>query len=400
MLPAILSCRPAEAADVETYCGAIRRAVPTTLENAGPAMIRSYQPGPSETILPLPLATTAFSYDNALAIIALLACRDTEHATRIADAFLLAIHGDRKFHDGRIRNGYRAGPVSDKAIALPGWWNADARRWEEDAYQDGTATGNVAWVALALLNTYAQTSKPSYRDAALLLLDWIGAHAADPHGKAGFTGGQSGFDGAQSAQTWKATEHNIDIAAAATWAFALTQRSQYAEMAHSATSFVAEHFIASPGYFALGTEADGADANPQKLALDVQVWPQLAFAKPPADWLRAVAFSLQRLRSGDGMTFAGIGPNRWTEGTAQTVLTLRKIGENDMAARLSADLVRHGSTSGLLLATSAGEVPTGLKVESENGGDFEYFHRPHLGATAWAVLALTGWNPFDGRKIN
>ena len=31
--------------------------------------------------------------------------------------------------------------------------------------------------------------------------------------------------------------------------------------------------------------------------------------------------------------------------------------------------------------------------------DFFYYRRPHLGATAWAVLAETGWNPFTGERI-
>jgi len=41
-------------------------------------------------------------------------------------------------------------------------------------------------------------------------------------------------------------------------------------------------------------------------------------------------------------------------------------------------------------------VPTGLSVEVKGGGDFIYRHWPHLGATAWAALAATHTNPFDG----
>ncbi len=32
--------------------------------------------------------------------------------------------------------------------------------------------------------------------------------------------------------------------------------------------------------------------------------------------------------------------------------------------------------------------------------DFYYFRLPHLGATAWAAMAATGWNPFTGQAIS
>jgi hypothetical protein len=81
-------------------------------------------------------------------------------------------------------------------------------------------------------------------------------------------------------------------------------------------------------------------------------------------------------------------------------LAFRAVGADAIADKLVEELKAHVSPSGMLYATSAGEVPTGLTVESENGGDFVYFHRPHLGATAWAVLAELRFNPFTGRKLN
>jgi hypothetical protein len=33
---------------------------------------------------------------------------------------------------------------------------------------------------------------------------------------------------------------------------------------------------------------------------------------------------------------------------------------------------------------------------NSTGPDFFYYHLPHLGATAWAVIAALGWNPFVG----
>lgn len=100
------------------------------------------------------------------------------------------------------------------------------------------------------------------------------------------------------------------------------------------------------------------------------------------------------------MTFAGLGNNRWTEGTAQAALAFRAVGAHAIADGLLEGLPAHVAPSGMLYATSSGTVPTGLKVEAAGGGDFEYFHRPHLGATAWAALAALGWNPFNGHKVS
>jgi hypothetical protein len=45
-------------------------------------------------------------------------------------------------------------------------------------------------------------------------------------------------------------------------------------------------------------------------------------------------------------------------------------------------------------------VRTGLAIgPSSITDDFYYFHLPHLGATAWAVLAAIGFNPFTGRVV-
>ncbi len=56
---------------------------------------------------------------------------------------------DRFWHDGRLRNAYRAGVLPDSGgYPLAGWWDAASARWVEDGYQAGTATGVVAWAML------------------------------------------------------------------------------------------------------------------------------------------------------------------------------------------------------------------------------------------------------------
>lgn len=391
--------RAAAAARSAPFCAALAQAVDGSAPGTGPAFVASYRAGPDEADLPPALRGSAFTYDEALAAIALVACGDVRRATRIGDALLSAIRHDRSFTDGRVRNAYRAGPVADGPTALPGWWDGDAKRWDEDAYQDGTATGNVAWAALALLTLHEATGREDLRDGAAALLGWIGAHAGDAPGPGGYGGGVEGFDGAQKPVTWTSTEHNIDIAAAAAWLDRLRPSPGLAAMAARAKRYVATRFRAGPGFFLLGTTPDGADADPTRLALDVQLWPVLGVAGAPPAWRRALGFADAHLRRGDGMTFAGIGPNRWTEGTGQASVAFRAVGADGLADAFLAGLPTAASPSGLLYATSAGEVPTGLQVEADGGGAFVYAHRPHLGATAWAALAAELWNPFTGRRL-
>ena len=392
------------AGEGRAYCAALGRAVDAAAPGSGPVFVASYRPGPSEAAVPQALRSSAFSYDNALAAIALISCGDATRARRIADAFVFATSHDRTFDDGRIRNAYRAGAATPAPVRLPGWWDAGANRWDEDAYQDGASTGNVAWVALALLNAHGATDDARYLTTAARLLACIDAQTPDAHtpdapGQPGFSGGVSGFDERQTRWSWKSTEHNIDVAAAASWAHRLTGDPAEQRMAERAKAFVASRFRPDRKFFLIGSKPDGSDAEADQLSLDVQVWPILGVPDAPAEWRGALGFADAHLRKGDGMSFAGLGANRWTEGTAQAALAFRAAGDDAGADGLLKGLPAQASPSGLLFATSAGEVATGLQVEAPGGGAFEYFHRPHLGATAWAALAANGWNPFTGKKV-
>src|SRR6186713_3265264 len=72
----------------------------------GPAFIASYPVATDKA-----LKNVAFLYDNAAAALALLGCGDPDHAKQIGDAILAAQAQDRFWKDGRLRNGYLAGPV-------------------------------------------------------------------------------------------------------------------------------------------------------------------------------------------------------------------------------------------------------------------------------------------------
>ncbi len=366
-----------------------------------PVFLGSYEPGPDEASLPPPLASSAFSYDNALAIMALVACNDVPRARRIGDAFVAATQNDRTFTDGRIRNAYRAGPVKPGPVPLPGWWDSHQKIWVEDAYQDGMQTGNAAWVALALLTLDQARASHTYRAAAEGLARWIAEHTEDSREPGGFSGGMAGFDKTQTKLEWRSTEHNVDVHALGQWLERLGEDRIGRTLAQSSRKFLAAMFDETRGMFRLGTTPGGATQPPDRLALDALIWPLIGVADVPPAWRRSLVYAKSHLAVPGGFDFNGDRDGLWTEGTAQASLVERAQGNRAGAGALLATASNLASPSGYLFATQSGRITTGIKIGPESkDADFFYFHRPHLGATAWAVLAATGLNPFTGRKVD
>jgi hypothetical protein len=382
----------------QTLCRSLSDAVDAA--GPGPVFVASYRPVPGETEVPAPLRTSAFTYDNALAAIALTACGEVDRARRIGDALLAALARDRTFSDGRVRNAYRAGPVGAGPLALPGWWDAKQKLWAEDAYQDGTATGNVAWAALALLNLDAAAPQGGYRAGARRMLAWIDGQASDQREPQGYSGGVDGFDPSQTRLTWKSTEHNLDVHAVAAWLHRLDGKPDVARIAATARGFLDAVYAPDPGVFRLGTNPAGQLQPTTHIALDTQLWPLIGVVDAPESWRRALDFAERNLATRGGFDFNEDRDGLWVEGTAQAALTLRALGRGADAARLLTTLGRQVSPSGFLFATDVERLTTGIAIGPASvEPDFYYFRRPHLGATAWGVLAARGWNPFTGRSV-
>ena len=393
-------CWPAEAGSAagSGFCAGLEQAVTAKLRGSDATFLRSYEPGADEADLPAGLATTAFVYDNALVAIALVACGKVSDAKSIGNALTRAVLRDRTFDDGRIRNAYRAGPVAEDAPLLPGWWDEQARIWAEDAAQDGSSTGNVAWAALALLTLHQATNDPQYLSGARRLIDWvIATTACAPDG---FCGGFHGYDQHQIRLTWMSTEHNVDVFAAASWLFRLTEAPRYGEAARRARRLLERSFRGD--HFLLGTKPDGSPADEGLLALDVQIWPWMAVPDAPVAWRTALGFAESHLAVDGGFDFNGDRDGVWVEGTAQAAMAYRIVGAHAAADRLLGSLAADRTPSGLLNATRGPRLTTGLSIDPTGAtttADFYYYRRPHLGATAWAALAEMGWNPFTGAKV-
>jgi hypothetical protein len=379
-------------------CATLRSAA-MSVPGSGPMLLPSYptlQQGDGSTKA---LENVAFVYDNALAGIALSACGNPDQARRIADALLLAAAHDPSFKDGRLRNAYRSGPAHPDKVELPGYWQSHGNYWSQDPYQVGTAVGNVAWAALLLLTVYDHSHDRRYLDGALAQLRWIQDHASGGAPPAGYEGGLFGYDNAQQAQHWKATEHNIDVYAAASWAGRDSGDPALVQQAKQAAGFVHSMWDDTQHRFLVGTLDDGKTLSRDKSGLDAQVWPLLAFNPPPAAWNQVWSWVDTQHRYGDGYGYRRQPDGIWTEGTAQVATALQASGRRvpDAVWQL---LTAQRSESGMLYATPQPRIGTDFAIgPTSTYADFFYYHLPHLGATAWAAIAGQGWNPLTGRPI-
>ncbi len=357
-----------------------------------PVFLRSYDHADGEGPNAEPALNGAFTYDNALATIALVACGRIKQAVRIGDALALAAQADRAGPVmGRMRNVYRNGAQLERPIPPMGWWNGADQRWYEDAYQVGTATGNVAWAGLALVTIADATKDERYRQAARKLADWIVTNTMDKKG--GFTGGIFGDVNAAKKETWKSTEHAVDLAA-------LFARLNMPEAYHQARQFLADMFDKRAGYFATGVDTDGETISHATSGLDAQLWP-LLLTDAPVEWQSALGYAERAHGVPGGFDFNDDRDGLWLEGTAQAALVYRYLGRTSESDRALDEIANQVSPGGYIWATREPEITTGLAIGPDSvTDDFRYYRLPHLGATAWAALAAQGWNPFTGKKVH
>lgn len=381
---------PAQQQIAVRACTAIARHVGSA--SGPPILLQSYEaPSADEE---LPLRTAAFTYDNALAVMALIACDKVSQAIRIGEALRRAAATG-----ARLKNAYRAGLA--RGDVLPnGWWDPEANRWQEDPYQCGTSTGNVAWAGLALLALNRATGERRWRKAAERLAKWIVDNTSDARGRPGLTGGLDGFDPHPEKLTWKSTEHNIDATALFERLARRSRSNQWQRPTREAMHFVGAQWDARTGHFLIGTLPDGSE-NRGASAVDVQMWANLLPDARP-EWRRAIHFAERNYGVAGGFDFNADRDGLWLEGTAQAALVYQEFGETAKADKLFLTISgQFDLASGYLYASREARITTGLSLGPQSStADFYYFHRPHLGATAWAALAALDWNPFVAHPRN
>ena len=378
------------------------------------------------------LESTAFTYDNAVSIHALLVRGTSDDITRaevLGNTLLYAQQND-SFHDGRVRQAYFVHA-------------ADAR----GAYVQpagapfsfhGSSTGDMAWAGMALAQLYRRTKDGNYLSGAIDLGNWILNHTCDTRGAGGYNGG---VDGDNVPLSYKATEHNIDTYAFFRMLATLTGNRAWTTRAQHALSLLSAMWNSAAGFFWTGTGSDGATINTSNIPADVQTWSYLALLDgayaSALDWAKTNLATIDspqsvnsKLPAGlrlQGLTFASESlhlqtpsasydqpPDRdavWLEGTAHAAAAFLLRGlssqpdsisfhDDSATALLLLDSIRLAQSKlGADQTIAGGPIAAGGGIVSSSsvcntGFGSSYYPNLHIGATAWYLIAGQAADPF------
>ena len=360
------------------------------------------------------LANAAFSYDNALAMLAYLSRgmeEDIERARLIGRAFAYAQRHDPDFSDGRLRNAYRAGELVDPAtgnVLLPGWWDEKIGSWRTDAYCLDQDTGNMAWVMLAWLRFYKVTGDTEFIENAVDLGTWIINNTKDLRGDGGFTGGvcpeevrQGSVSYSGTGKCWKSTEHNIDLYVTFQKLFEATSDQVWSNASEFARSFVLSMWNQHENHFWTGTGQDGVTVSQDVIPTDCQTWGLLALRDRDLNGMAwAEVNNLLCPPKDKGVSFCGFDFNSnrdgvWFEGTGQAAVAYLFLSDDQKANYYLSQIEKAqdqlgDGTGGIVAAWPL----DGISMDT--GFGWRYFQRLHVGATAWYIFAKEGYDPYWG----
>jgi hypothetical protein len=374
-----------------------------------PIFLKSYADKPYDSEAAI-INSIAYLYDNAAAAMALSYAGKHEHARQIADAIVYAVDNDRYYSDGRLHNAYLNGNVQsfpgwmsgkNKAFArMFGFYDVQNSIWNEDIFANSSATGNMAWAIMALCEVYYNSNQQKYLAAARKIGDFV----LKLNGKQnGFTGGYEGWEGegTESQQTYLSTEHNIDLIAAYSMLFGLTNNRKYQDAAVSAKNFVLSMYDSQKKCFYTGTGNDGTTTNKSILPLDCNTWALLALQDEFQEAKQVMDFVEQNMRVNNtkGYDFNDDRDGVWFEGTAQVALSYLLAADNvDKYNEIITYLNECALQDGSIYSANKDNITTGFTV-SGTLIVWKYDRRVHLGATAWLAFAQLGKNPFDVDKF-
>ncbi len=389
------------------------------------------------------LLSTAFTYDNAVAIQAYLLrgrADDIERAQVLGNGLIYAQANNFPVSDGRFAQAYFVNvPASDGSGAY-------ITPAAAPFYFYGSAVGDQAWAGMALAQLYRRTRNSAYLNAALKVANWIVTNTYDTRGPGGYTFGATinQFNQSVPSTNGKSTEHNIDTYAFFTMLAELTRDgganngTSWSRLAHHAFLFVQAMYNAEGHFFYTGTNADQVTINTTNIPEDVQTWSYLAFLDDRYE--RSIDYALTHLQTTDsataprtsltgneritGETFASASlisttgdPDAvWLEGTGHTVAALiaRAFSERNGGgdglhgihqgvtaavtllgniAKAQAQLGVGQTIHGVALAPDHGIVASTSQLDT--GFGYNYYPNLHVGATGWYVLAALSGNPFQ-----
>jgi hypothetical protein len=390
------------------------------------------------------LGSTAFVYDNSLAILALLSRGkrdDVARAMTLGDSFLYAQQHDPVYADGRVRQAYWVGPFTlsfannDFYFVRPdGTVNLVGAPW----FFIGSSVADMSWVGIALTRLFARTRISRYVNGALLLGQWIVDNAYDTAGLGGYS---FGVDGNNQRLIRKLTEHNVDVYGFFSNLLKLTGDTRWASRRQHALEFIDQLWNATDGFFYTGSN-DGTTIDTSPVLEEVQSEAYLSLRDnryaAALDWTRTNLIgtdtpqSLNASFSGNlrfsGMSFSDVGRRAtersspsdplpdpdavWFEGSAHmaAALLLRRRSafrdlptfHGDVATAseylshitLAQSELGQGQTINALTLPDASGVVAASSILNTGTG-FSYYPNVHLAGTSWYLLASARDNPYQ-----
>jgi hypothetical protein len=410
----------------------------------------AYQPGFTPRLIQSyadsqQLGSTAFVYDNSLAIIAYLRRgrrADLARAMVLGDSLLYAQAHDPTYADGRVRQAYWVGPFtlpfaeSDAYfVRADGTVNLVGAPW----FFAGSSVSDMSWVGIALARLFARTGHVQYLEGSLRLARWIVDHAFDTVGLGGYSAGVDGNN--RRLSSVKLTEHNNDVYGFFTHLLApLTGDATWADRGRHALEFIERMWSADGRFFHTGSN-DGVTIDTAVVLEEVQSQGYLALLDPryadALDWDKTNLATTDTPQSPhasftghlrlSGVSFSNVsrrateraGPTDplpdadavWLQGTAQIVAALlarRRDARGDLPTFHGDVATAAEYTSHIMLAQSElgrGQTVNGLAIPDRSGvvaassvlnsgTGFSYFPNVHIAATSWHLIAASAGNPY------
>jgi hypothetical protein len=372
------------------------------------AMLHAY-PDAGPVLLPQSYADqaglprVAYTYDSALALLAYLACVETDIGAPVGESgapldaareigttllYLLDRTGD-----GHLRSAYHIGSEGP------------------DGTGDGARTADQAWAALALARLYRHTAEPPLLAAALALGQWVRQTCRSDGRLGGFRDG-TGAGGRVMPSV--STAENAGLAACFAELGALTGDRGWLDPGRDASGFVGRMWNRGGRHYRNGSP-DGNSAYLSAPTLTAQTLPWIALRDPKA--AACLGQILQVLPAVDapvrpddltplpGGRLRGVGERPggegvWLEGCAQYALALRSARGGRLPAEVQfATLVRAQFMYGKEQTVGGVPLPDGQGVIAATrplpAGWSPTPPQPVLSvaATAWLILAATEVNP-------
>lgn len=392
------------------------------------------------------LGSTAFVYDNALAILAYLnrgRRDDVARAMLLGDSFLYAQTHDGTYSDGRLRQAYWVGPFTlpiatndSYFVRKDGSVNLVGAPW----FFVGSSVSDMSWVGIALARLFARTGKSRYLEGSLRLGRWIVDNAFDTFGLGGYSFGVDGNN--QRLSLMKLTEHNVDVYGFFTNLLApLTGEARWMNRGRHALEFIERMWNADDGFFYTGSN-DGKTIDTAVVLEEVQSESYLSLLDrryaDALDWTKSnlvatdTPQSLNASFTGNlrlsGVSFSDVSRRAtergnpsdplpdpdavWFEGSAHMAAALlaRRLGARrdlptfhgdiataseylDHIVLAQSELGRGQTVNGVALPGRSGVVAASSVLNTGTG--FSYFPNVHLGATSWYLLAALAGNPYQ-----